>query len=78
MRTLFASAAILLAVGVTDSLNAQDALVKSETDFFVQTRGGTPAYCAFEFTLAYRDRLYRQGALAGVTGTLNWAEVKAI
>jgi hypothetical protein len=76
MRTLFASAAILLAIGVTNSLSAQDALVASDTDFLVQTSGGMPAFCVFEFTLAYRDRLYRQGAVAGVTGTLNWMEAK--
>ena len=51
-------------------------MVSSDTDFFVQTSGGTPAICGFEFTLTYLDRLYRQGALASVTGSLNWVEVK--
>ena len=76
MRSLVPGVAIILALGATNSLNAQDALIKSDTDFFVQTSGGTPAICGFEFTLLYSDRMYHQGAWAGVTGSLNWAEKK--
>jgi len=76
MRILLAAIAPILALGITSSANAQNALVESDTDFFVQTSGGVPAYCGFEFTLIYRDQMYRRGELASITGTLGWGEVK--
>jgi hypothetical protein len=64
----------LVLVSEACPLHAQDKIENGETGFFVQTSGGVPAICGFEFTLIYRDRTYQRGRLSGVTGSLSWAE----
>lgn len=61
-------------LATTSPLPAQDTVQQSETGFFVQTSGGVPALCGFEFMMLYLDRTYRDGRLAGVTGSLSWSE----
>jgi hypothetical protein len=53
---------------------AQDTVQHSESGFYVLTSAGVPKGCGFEFSVMYRDRTYRQGGLAGVTGSLTWLE----
>jgi hypothetical protein len=60
----------------SSSSYAQDAIQSSDTDFFVQTSGGTLVMCGFEFTIVYVDHTYRQGALEAVQGSLAWAEMR--
>jgi hypothetical protein len=62
------------ALAAASPIYAQDAVQGSETGFYVRTSGGTPSICGFEFTIAYLDRTYLNGRLAGVTGSLNWQE----
>lgn len=47
---------------------------KSSTDFYVQTSGGAAAVCGMEYSIVYIDRTYRQGNLAGASGSLAWIE----
>jgi hypothetical protein len=72
MRALICSA-ILFALAVARPAYAQDEVQKSETEFYVQTSGGTAQACGMEYTIAYIDR-NRNGNAAGVKGSLSWVE----
>ena len=74
MRRLFLLILAIAAVGADGTLHAQDTVQHSENGFFVQTSGGAPAVCGFNFNIIYRDRTYLNGRLAGVVGSLSWAE----
>jgi hypothetical protein len=74
MRTLRLWVATAFALLFSAPVYSQDAIVGAETGFYVQSSAGVPKGCGFEFTFVYRDRTYRQGALAGITGSLTWAE----
>jgi hypothetical protein len=75
MRTTIIAAASVLVLTLSGSY-AQDTIQSSDTDFYVQTSGGTPMGCGFEFTIVYVDHIYRQGALEAVQGSLTWAEMR--
>jgi hypothetical protein len=76
MRTFITAAASVFALALAGVSYAQDTVQNSETDFYVQTSGGVPQMCGFEFTIFYNDRSYRQGALESVTGSLAWGETR--
>ena len=71
-----ATTIICLILTAANPLQAQDRIENSETDFYVQTAGGNPTVCGLEFVVVYHDHTYRDGALAGVTGSLGWVEDK--
>ncbi len=73
---IFVAAIIYVTLAAVSPLRAQDRIETSETDFYVQTAGGNPTICGVDFYLVYRDHTYRGGAVAGVTGSLGWAEDK--
>ena len=73
-RKLAALVLAVAAVGAESTLYAQDTVQHSENGFFVQTSGSMPAVCGFNFNIIYRDRTYLNGRLAGVVGSLSWAE----
>ena len=73
-RRLFLLILAVAAIGAESTLDAQDTVQHSENGFFVQTSGGAPAVCGFNFNIIYRDRTYLNGRLAGVVGSLSWAE----
>jgi hypothetical protein len=74
MRTLKLWAAIVFGLVFSAPVHSQDTIQGAETSFYVQSSAGEPKGCGFEFTYVYRDRTYRQGALAGITGSLTWME----
>ena len=73
MLRLFLLILAVAAIGAESTLDAQDTVQHSENGFFVQTSGGAPV-CGFNFNIIYRDRTYLNGRLAGVVGSLSWAE----
>src|SRR3974390_1094258 len=73
-RKLAALGLPIPAAGAESTLYAQDTVQHSENSFFVETSGSMPAVCGFNFNIIYRDRTYLNGRLAGVVGSLSWAE----
>jgi hypothetical protein len=76
LRFNVSCAAVILTLASAHPLCAQEEIENSEMTFYVRTSGGVPAVCGFDFILVYRDNTYRQGALAGVRGSLEWLEGK--
>ena len=76
MRFNVRCAAVILTLASAHPLYAQEKIENSEMTFYVRTSGGVPAVCGFDFILVYRDKTYRQAALAGVRGSLEWLEDK--
>jgi len=62
------------AIGVAGTAAAADSPVFTQTNFRVETVGGVPAFCSFDFTMLYKDFVTQQGALAMITGSLLWFE----
>jgi hypothetical protein len=71
MRAFKVCPGILFALVVVGLAYAQDEMKRSETEFYVQTSGGTAEVCGLDYTIMYVDR---QVNLVGVRGQLAWME----
>jgi hypothetical protein len=64
-----------LALAAVSPVKAQDTLVSSDMDYYVQTADGKPAICGKDYTLVFQDRTYQSGRLSAVRATMAFSQV---